>query len=135
MVAAVEEGQDALGVVGAAQDAVELGDGVEVVAAAQVAVDLLAYRLGARVPFGPALEGADLGDDDALARRVDLRGDLAVAGDQVLGGDPGVGLDVVDALEEEAGTDARLGEDIASQAVQGALAGVLQAARSTVENA
>ncbi|MFF7745215.1 hypothetical protein [Streptomyces sp. NPDC007960] len=70
MVAAVEEREDPLVVVGTAQDAVEAGDRVELAAAPDEFVDLTTYGLGRGVPIGPALERRDGGADDVFPCRM-----------------------------------------------------------------
>ncbi len=130
VVAGVVEREEHAGMGGVRGDFVEVDDAVELVGGADPLVDGLAHLFtGGGVVFGSDVgrEGCAV-DLDAVG--VGAGGELAEAGDEVVGGDDVVGFggiggvaDVVDAFEDDEVLDAGLGEDVAVEAGEGGGAG------------
>ena len=128
MVAAVVGGEEAVGLLGVADDLVEIDDGVEVAGRADPLID--GYAIGfaerAGVVVIRAGVGSDGGSDDAEAVGVGARDDLRVGGEDaldessVLGcggfGEAGEAAEVVDSFENDEPADTGWSEDVAIEA-------------------
>jgi len=128
VVAAVEGGQHAVGLVGVARGFVKVDDGVEVPSGANPLVDGLAvgFAGGAGVVVARPGVGCDGRSDDGDAVGMGAKHDLLIGGEDtpdeqsVFGGRglvfAGETAEVVDALEDDQIADAGLGEHVAVEA-------------------
>ncbi len=128
MVATVIGGEEAVGLLGVANDGVEIDNGVEVAGGADPLINSYAVGFAERagVVVIRAGVGSDGGSDDAEGVGVGAGDNLRVGGENALdeGGVPGRGdfgeageaADVVDAFKNDEPADAGGGEDIAIEA-------------------
>ena len=130
MVAGVVEREEHAGVGGVGGDFVEVDDAVELIGGADPFVDSLAHLLAGGGLVFCADEGCERCADDLDAVSVGAGGELAEAGDEVVGGDDVVGLgwvggvaDIVDAFHDDEVFDASLRKDVTVEAGQGGGAG------------
>ncbi len=127
VVAGVELGAVALGVLRIAGSGFEVHHSVVSAAGADPVVESLADGFPALARIAGALVGREGAADHADAMGVRLFDDLAVGRDEVLSGEAFAGgskavADVIDAFENHQPLDARLAEDVAVEAGQGARA-------------
>nr|WP_197426798.1 hypothetical protein [Caulobacter sp. CCH9-E1] len=107
-VAAVQAFQHSRRLAGILHRRVEIDDAVELAAGPDPGIDRLARRLAGGVEVHRALERRQRAGQDLHAARVGPRDQLAIAGDQIVGGDGLAGVarlggatDIVDTLQQD----------------------------------